>query len=419
MREMAAREPSRWVIVGVAFLTLFFIWGALGAGGVFFLPVLKTFGWSRAQFAALGGIGALTAGVAGPLIGWLIDRIGARTMMIVGAAVTFLCYLALSRADSYAQFAGVVAVGGVAGAAATIIPCSIVITQWFIAERGLAMGLAFTGIPLGGTAITVVANYVVQNYGWRTGYLAMGLPVVAIVVPAVAVYVPARPRTMPQDGAIDRDTQPPPPMLPGLDVREALGSRSFWMIALAELMFCTAWIGLGAHFIPYLVGVGYSAGSAAAIVSAGFVFSAAGNFAAGLLADRLKGRIAMALVCVCATAGIVALFAAARIGAIAAYLILFATVAGTPSVLVPLLIADSLGVRQLGAMLGIEGIFSTIGFAVGPIIAGRIYDVTGSYASALGLFVVLSLASAAAILGCLPLAQEQSRRTTAAAVSAA
>jgi MFS family permease len=418
MQEMTAREQSRWVIVGVAFVTLFFIWGALNAGGVFFLPVLKTFGWSRAQLAALGGLGALAAGVVGPLIGWLVDRAGVRTMMIGGATVIVICYAALSRANSFAQFAAIAAVGGVAGAAATIIPCSIAIADGFSSERGLAMGIAFTGIPLGGTVITILANYVVQHHGWRVGYLAMGLPVAVIVLPAIAGYVPARPRTTPQVAAMAQGAQTPP-QLPGLDIHEALGSRSFWMIALAQLMFTTAWIGLGVHFIPYLIGVGYSPGSAATIVSVGFVLSAAGTFSAGLVADRLNGRLAMALACVCAAGGIVALFAAGRTSALAAYLILFPTVAGTPAVLIPLLIADSLGLRQLGAMLGIEGIFSTIGFAMGPIIAGRIYDVTHSYSGALWLFIVLSVGSAAAILGCRPLAREQSLGAVPAAVPAA
>jgi MFS family permease len=206
MQEMTAREQSRWVIVGVAFVTLFFIWGALNAGGVFFLPVLKTFGWSRARFAALGAFGALAAGVSGPLIGWLIDRAGVRTMMIGGATVIVLCYLALSRANSFAQFAAIAVVGGVAGAAATIIPCSIAIADRFTTERGLAMGLAFAGIPLGGTGVTILANHVVEHYGWRVGYLAMGLPVAAIVIPILILYLRLRPAPTARTGLQPRLT---------------------------------------------------------------------------------------------------------------------------------------------------------------------------------------------------------------------
>ena len=407
---MTERDQSRWPIVGVLFVTLFLIWGPVNAGGVFFLPVVKSFGWSRAQFALLGGLGALSAGVSGPFIGWLIDRTGVRTMMISGAAAVVLCNLALSRANSLTQFAAIFIVFGVGLSAATIIPCSIVIANWFSSERGLAMGIAFAGIPLGGTGITILANYVVQHYGWRIGYLAMGLPVAAIVIPTLVVYLRTRPpATAEVTAAIAAGSKPPVTVLPGLDLRDALRSRSFWMIAAAQLMFNTAWVGVGAHIIPYLIGAGYTSTAAAGILSVAFVLSAAGNFMVGSLADRLNGRSVMALVCISAAAGIIALFAAARGSALAAYLLLFGTVSGTPAVLMPLVIADSLGVKQLGSMLGIEGIFATIGFAAGPIIAGRIYDVTGSYSTAFWLFIGLSLLASVAIFGCLPLAEEQSR----------
>jgi len=408
---MTERDQSRWLIVGVLFVTLFLIWGPVNAGGVFFLPVVKSFGWSRAQFALLGALAAIAAGASGPFIGWLIDRAGVRTMMISGAAAFALCNLALSRANSFAQFAAIFILLGVAITATTVIPCSIVIANWFSSERGLAMGIAFAGIPLGGTGITILANYVVQHYGWRIGYLAMGLPVAAIVIPALVLYLRTRPpATAEVAAALASGTKPPVTVLPGLDLRDALRSRSFWMIAAAQLMFNTAWIGVGAHIIPYLIGAGYTASAAAGILSVAFVLSAAGNFIVGSLADRLNGRSVMALVCISAAAGVVALFAAARGSALVAYVVLFGTVSGTPAVLMPLVIADSLGVKQLGSMLGIEFIFATIGFAAGPIIAGRIYDVTGSYTTAFWLFIVLSLLASVAIFGCLPLAEEQSRQ---------
>jgi len=170
---MTERDQSRWRIVGVLFATLFLIWGPVNAGGVFFLPVVKSFGWSRAQFALLGGLAAITAGVSGPFIGWVIDRAGVRSMMISGAAAVVLCNLALRRANSFAQFAVVFIALGVAITATTVIPCSIVIANGFSSERGLAIVIAFAGIPLGSTGITILANYVVQHYGWRIGYLAM------------------------------------------------------------------------------------------------------------------------------------------------------------------------------------------------------------------------------------------------------
>jgi MFS family permease len=410
-RVLAAADRSRWSIVVAVFVTLFFILGGASASGVFFLPVIKTFGWSRAELAALVGVGALAAGFAGPVVGWLVDRAGVRLMMIGGALMIALCYVGLSRANSLGQFAVICVVAGIAAAASTIIPCSFVITNCFTSERGLALGVAFAGIPLGGTVITIFANYVVEHHGWRMGYIAMGLPVALVVVPTLALYLPVRAADPPASGPVWTSDQPASFELPGLELRDAIWSRSFWMIALAQLALNTAWIGLGTHFIPYLIGVGYTASAAAAILSIGYLLGAVGSSLTGLFADRLNARIAVAAVCACSAAGIIVLFAATKVVGIAACLMLFWAVNVTPVALMPILIADSLGFKQLGALLGIQGVFATIGYAVGPVIAGRIYDVTASYGGALWLFMALSLVAAAAILGCLPLAEEQLRRS--------
>ncbi len=116
-------------MVGVLFVTVFLIWGPVNAGGAFFLPVIKHFGWSRAQFSALGGLAAIAAGISGPLVAWLIDRAGVRVVMIAGAITVVVYNLALSRANSLIEFAAIFIVAGVAIAASTIIPCSIVITN--------------------------------------------------------------------------------------------------------------------------------------------------------------------------------------------------------------------------------------------------------------------------------------------------
>jgi MFS family permease len=186
------------------------------------------------------------------------------------------------------------------------------------------------------------------------------------------------------------------------------------MVSAAQLLSLTAFVGAGAHFIPYLVGLGYSVTTAASMSSAGFAFSAAGTFLIGPVADRLNGHTALALVYVLGAIGLLLLLGA-RCGAmLGMYVVLFGLVANTPTVLIPMALVESLGIRRLGSVMGLSGIFATIGFAAGPILAGRIFDVTRSYFDAFTLFVVLAIASAAAIATSLPLAAEQSRIAPAA-----
>ncbi len=404
VRHMAERDRGSWAVVGILFVTLFLIWGPVNASGVFFLPVVKHFGWSRTLLSALVATAPLAAGMSSPFMGWLLDRIGARRVMVAGAAIVAASYFALSRADSALAFFAIFIVLGIGITASTIIPTALVITKRFNAQRGLALGLAFSGIPLGGTAITILANYVVLHFGFRAGYFAMAVPIALIVVPLLAMFLGAHKR-----GEASGASALPEHVLDGLEVREALVSRSFWMIAIAEVLFATAAVGIRVHLVPYLTGLGYTPTVAAEIFGAMFIFSAIGAFAVGPLADRLGGRATFVLTFLTGATGIAALLGASHLAAIAAFLLAFGLIRETSPILHPMVVTDSLGARRLGALLGIQAPFTTVGFAVGPIIAGRIYDVSGSYSGALVLFAAMAVLSAIAIRATLPLAEERSR----------
>jgi MFS family permease len=396
-----------WTVVGVLFVSLFLIWGPVNAGSVFFIPVASHFGWSRALFSAMLATAPLSAGIFSPAVGWLLDRFGARRIMMAGAAAVALSYVALSQANSAIAFFFIFILLGVGITSSTIIPTALVLTRLFREQRGLALGIAFAGIPLGGTGITVLANFVVQRWGFRAGWMAMAAPIALIVVPLIAVFL----RELPAGDDI-RDDRPLPgtgALSAGLEVREALVSRSFWMIAIAEVLFATVDVGIRVHLIPLLTGVGYSPTLAARLLGVIYLFSVAGTFAAGALADRLGGRAALTLVFLAAAMGIAPLLAASHAAAIAGFVVLFGLVRETRPVLVPIALSESLGTRRIGALFGIQAFFGTLGFAAGPIIAGRIFDVSGGYSAALLLFVAMALVAAAVIRAMLPFEKQRAR----------
>jgi MFS family permease len=401
---MNGEDKRRWIIVAALFATLFLIWGPINASGVFFVPVVKHFGWSRALFSLLVASAPLAAGVSSPWIGSAMDRFGERRIMLAGAAAVAISYLALSRADSAAAFLAIFIVLGAGITASTIIPTALVITNWFKEQRGLALGIAFAGVPLGGTGITILASQVVQRYGFRAGYAAMAPPIIFIVIPLLAIFMRASPSAERRDrdarAAVENSK-------PGFEVREAFRTRSFWLIAAAELLFATAGVGLRVHLIPYLTGIGYTPTAAAEVFGAMFIFSAIGTFGAGSFADRLGGRATLATIFVIAAAGIAMLLGASHVIIVCAFVVIFGLVRETSPAVLPIVVGDSLGVRRLGGLLGVGALFTTFGFAVGPVIAGRIFDRTGSYNDALVLFTGLVLLAALAIRATLPLAEEQ------------
>src|SRR5260370_33500160 len=345
-----------WIIVGAIFVTMFFIWGAINAGVVFFVPIIKHFGWSRAKLSVAFSIGWVTGGASGPLIGWLADRVHPKKMMMVGAVVSGLGWLVLSRATNFGEFLALNGLFGVCVGASTVIPCSIVIASWFTARRGLAMGIAFAGGTLGGALMTIVANYAIAAGGGRVGYLTLGLPILVVVVPLIVIFI--RTRTAVEiresneaiDVVVESANEPVVPIaLPGLELSQARKTRSFWMISTVQLLGGVALIGMMPHFVAYLTGVGYTATFAATVVSLYLIVTTAGTLLGGPFADRWGARSAMIATYVLAALGMVGLLTASHPLGLAISILAGGFAAGALAVPMPLMIIESLGMKRFGS----------------------------------------------------------------------
>ena len=167
--------------------------------------------------------------------------------------MTGVSFLIASRVDSFGPLFGAYILLGVGIGASTLLPCSLVIANWFGARRGLAMGLAFAGTSLGGAAMTMVGNFAIVRGGWRAGYVALAIPMFVIVVPLIIFVVRTRP---PQAEGVS--VAQASDALPGFELREAFRCRSFWMIAAAQFFFAAVAAGAGLHLITYLTELGYT-----------------------------------------------------------------------------------------------------------------------------------------------------------------
>jgi MFS family permease len=403
-----------WIIVGAIFLTMFFIWGAINAGVVFFVPIIKQFGWSRAKLSVAFSIGWVTGGAASPLIGWIADRVNPKKMMIVGATITGLAFLVVSRATNFGEFLALYGLFGICVGASTVIPCSIVIASWFKERRGLAMGIAFAGGTLGGALMTVVATYAIESGGWRFGYLALGLPILVVVVPLIVIFI--RTRTAAEvreshqalDASVSADEPTVPIELPGLEISQARKTRSFWMISLIQL-FGGVTIGMGPHFIAYLTGVGYTATFAATVVSLYLIATTAGTLLGGPVADRWGARSAMMATYILGTLGMIGMFMASHPLGLAATIIAGGFATGALAVQMPMIMIESLGMKRFGSVMGITSVFYTAGAAISPVVTGRVFDQTGTYSTVIASFAVMLIVCAFAVSATRTLEREQIR----------
>ena len=428
---MTSRERQGWLIAGCLFLSLFLLWGSgYNTAGLFIAPLLKQFGWGRTQVSMLFAVLALASGVSSPLAGKLLERIEARTIIAIGAMLSGVGLVAASRANSFAPMLAAYTTLGLGLGFSTFVPTALVISNWFGERRGIALGIVMGGQSLGGMVMAPLVGYAISRGGWRVGELVLAAPMFAIVTPLALALVRSRPPETVAETVAEALAEAPALAaatpatqrgrdlfadVPGLEVAEALRTRSFWMIVLAQFLYPLAAAGAFVHMVAYLSGIGYGDTAAAFALSLVLLFATIGQPLMGVVADRVGGRRALALAFGLLALSLVMLLAADQAAVLGLCVLVFGLIVAGPIVLAPLVVAESLGVKRYGALMGLVGFPFTLGLALGPLAAGAIYDLTASYARAFELCAAISIVGVIASLSCV--AAEWERLPIAAAVT--
>jgi len=195
--------------------------------------------------------------------------------------------------------------------------------------------------------------------------------------------------------------------LEGFETRAALRTRSFWMIVIAQFCFALAATGVLIHFNQYLIDLHYSAALAAEAVSVSFGITTVGKVLMGLFADRITARIALAVSFAIQAIALVLALGAAHPWLMAMFVLTFGATFAVPLMLIPLLIAESMGLRRYGSISGITAVANTIGAALGPIVSGWIFDLAHSYTIAFEAYIAIYILGAIASWACRPYSIER------------
>ncbi len=264
------------------------------------------------------------------------------------------------------------------------------------------MGITNAGSTTGGMVMTLVAGYAIRNWGWRAAYLAVALPMILIAVPAIVIVV----RNRPSDATEARGQASAD--LTGFETVEALRTLSFWMIALANFCFGLSATGTAIHMVAHLEGVGFAPATAALLMSLMFGLAAISKVLFGLLADRTSARFSLGLDFGLQAGAIALIFALNRFGVTPLFVAAYGLTVAAPLMLLPLLLAESVGLRRFGLLGGFVGLAQTFGATLGPLVSGAIFDSTKSYDLAFDLFIAINLIGAGAAMACKPFASAQS-----------
>lgn len=300
-RRMAARQVHYgWLVLVATFLTMLVVAGAVGAPGVFIIPLQKEFGWSAADISGALAIRFLLFGGMGPFAAAFMNRFGVRCMMLISLLIVIaglLLSLGMTRLWQLVWLWGVV-IGIGTGLTAMVLGATVA-TRWFTHRRGLVMGLLSASTATGQLAFLPLLASLTERFGWRA---AMLLVCAAIVLAVCVVLLLMRDRPsdvgLPPYGETEIHPAPPQPKslgalmaTPLLVLRDAAAVPSFWILFFTFFICGASTNGLiQTHFIPLCGDYGLAAVGAASMLAMMGLFDFAGTLASGWLSDRFDNR---------------------------------------------------------------------------------------------------------------------------------
>ncbi len=370
MRELS----YGWVIVAAGGLIGCIAAGSMFALAVYLQPIAQDTGWSRAEISAGMTLVFLVMGVSGFGWGWASDQFGPRPVILTGSVLLALGLMLASRATSPLWFE--LAYGVLVGAAggAFFAPIMATTTLWFDKNIGLAVSLVSAGMGMAPLTLSPLTAWLIQQYGWRTTMLSVGVLVLAVIVPAS--FFIRRPSHMPPA----RSTDATAPQASQTQVWDTLKTPQFIALACAYFFCCAAHSGPIFHTISYAQTCGISAMAAVSIYSVEGLAGLGGRLLFGVAADRLGvKRVLITGLLVQAT--VIAAYVGAR--QLKEFYVLAVILGTAYSGVMPLYAVLARGYfdpRIMGGVLGAATMASSIGMSFGPVAGGRLYDHFGTYA---------------------------------------
>lgn len=375
-----------WAIVAVATLALV-VSNGLSIGGipVFYKSIREDFvaagsvPFANAEsFVAFGAtLTFFFSGVLSPIAGWLIQRFRLRNLMLAGCGLLGGALIVHSQATVPWLVYASRTVMGVSLCLVGVLPSIVLVSNWFVRRRGLALGILLTGTSIGGVVIPLIATPLITTYGWRTAMLSLSFVIWLLLVPAVVFLVKDRPQEvgmLPDGDSVVGDSAPI--AVSGLTLNEALATPTFWILALcAAAVFYPIFVTTQ-QFILQATKIGLTPQQASFSLSALFTVSVAGKFLFGWLSDRFAPANVMVACCLVMFGSTIVLLNLTT-STVFLFLLPFGFGYGGTFVLLQRIAADYFGNREYPKILGVLIVIETVGAAIGGLVTGRLADAAG------------------------------------------
>jgi MFS family permease len=398
LKDKTHRFYYGWVIVAISFFTLFFSLGIRFSFGVFFIAILKEYGWSRGATAGAFSLAMVVHAIFAPVTGAIVDRFGPRKLFPIGSVFLIMGLMAASQITAiwhlYLFFGVAVAIGI---NTISYSPHMALIPRWFVRKRGLAAGLVLSGIGMGTLVIVPLVELIIDKMGWRSAFLILAGIILGIVLPMTALFQRRSPEEVGQypDGIapgstrnLSTENEKENERMPTFNGPEqwtfkaALCTRAFW--CMFSVVFCNGFLMnmLLVHQAIHTVDVGYSKMVAASMVGMVGLIGSIGGILCGHLSDRAGREISYTLGSAAAFVGVL-LFMSIRdttsLWMLYAFVILYGAGYGSMGPMTASTTGDLFPGNSVGRILAMQSVGFGMGGALGPYLGGYFYDQMGSY----------------------------------------
>jgi OFA family oxalate/formate antiporter-like MFS transporter len=381
---------------------------AIGVLTVFILPLSQEFGWTRMQLSAATSIGAVLGALAAPFTGRLTDRRGARVPLTLAGVLIVLAMVNLAVMQSLGWFYLAFGLARLADQGFVQVTSPPVIAKWFQRSRGRAIAVLFFITSAGGIVLPPLVQQVISAWHWRMAWVVLGgVMLVFGLFPCAFVL-----RRQPEDFGLNVDgeapqTSPTQPATAAIGERVPAGDREeswrlgkalktpvLWLLLAAVFVSGVAATGVALHLMPHLLQQGIAPAAAVGAVSLSFIASAVGTLGWGYFSDRFSASPLLAAAFILRAASLLVLLVADTVPKAYIFAILQGLAEGGKSTLLPVAAAQYYGSGHLGSIYGLLRSMQVAGFALGPLISGRSFDLTQSYNGAFRVFLLLSIVGA-------------------------
>ena len=372
-----------YIVVAAALLIVIIAHGAQYTFGIFFKPILTEFDWTRVATSGAFSLYLVLWGFLGILVGRLNDSFGPRIVMTVCGFFLGLGYLLMSQIGAIWQlylFYGVIIAIGMSGA---WVPLISTVPRWFVKRRGMMTGIVTSGSGIGTILLSLVASRLISDHGWRLSYIIVGGGVLVLLMLA-AQFLRRDPRQVGQlpyggnevkEGSLNSPAE-------GFCFREAIGTRLFWMVCAIFFCFGFNLYTVMVHIVLHAMELGIPPIVAASIIAVIGGVNTAGRIVIGSAGDIIGNKRCLIISFILLVAALLWVMVAREMWMLYLFAVIFGFGYGGLAALMSPVPAELFGLRSLGTIVGAVMCSFTIGGAIGPVLAGSIFDMTGSYNSA-------------------------------------